>query len=99
MSKKQQDHSRITGLAAGYRVFIPGVFPIAPVTAPAMNRPAFARTPSVAAKLRLMARHAALAGLAVRAISFANRCDGCDLVEPIGIEPMTPCLQSRCSPS
>ena len=21
------------------------------------------------------------------------------LVEPIGIEPMTPCLQSRCSPS
>ncbi len=22
-----------------------------------------------------------------------------DLVEPIGIEPMTPCLQSRCSPS
>ena len=22
-----------------------------------------------------------------------------ELVEPIGIEPMTPCLQSRCSPS
>ena len=22
-----------------------------------------------------------------------------DMVEPIGIEPMTPCLQSRCSPS
>jgi len=25
MSKKQQDHSRLTGLATGYRVFIPGV--------------------------------------------------------------------------
>ena len=22
-----------------------------------------------------------------------------EMVEPIGIEPMTPCLQSRCSPS
>jgi hypothetical protein len=22
-----------------------------------------------------------------------------DLVEPVGIEPTTPCLQSRCSPS
>ena len=26
-------------------------------------------------------------------------CEANEVVEPIGIEPMTPCLQSRCSPS
>ena len=30
---------------------------------------------------------------------FPPASGGKRLVEPIGIEPMTPCLQSRCSPS
>ena len=32
-------------------------------------------------------------------LSPRSRKGARNLVEPIGIEPMTPCLQSRCSPS
>ena len=32
-------------------------------------------------------------------LAMLIRVRGGGLVEPIGIEPMTPCLQSRCSPS
>ena len=39
---------------------------------------------------------AALCGLPKNSVAIFGRKA---LVEPIGIEPMTPCLQSRCSPS
>ena len=47
------------------------------------------RGPSVAAKLRLVARYAALAGLSAVRTSCAGRLGCYALVEPIGIEPMT----------
>ncbi len=44
-----------------------------------------------AANLKLVSVRLILNRAAVKALE--------KLVEPIGIEPMTPCLQSRCSPS
>ena len=35
----------------------------------------------------------------VEALCFRLLCSLSELVEPGGIEPPTPCLQSRCSPS
>ena len=46
------------------------------------------RAPSVAAKLRLMARQPALAVLGTMRARMA-RLRACTVVEPIGIEPMT----------
>lgn len=46
---------------------------------------------SAAANLKLVSVRLILNRAAVKALK--------ELVEPIGIEPMTPCLQSRCSPS
>ena len=46
---------------------------------------------SAAANLKLVSVRLILNRAAVKALE--------KLVEPIGIEPMTPCLQSRCSPS
>ena len=47
------------------------------------------RAPSVAAKLRLVARFAALADRIACELASLIRLASCDLVEPIGIEPMT----------
>ena len=40
-----------------------------------------------------------LSGVRSNHLSYRPKCLDSTVVEPVGIEPTTPCLQSRCSPS